>query len=99
MSARHTHRKDTTQDAIVLGLRQVGAGVTSMTSLGGGVADLLVSFRARWFVLEAKSPGGKVRDSQWAWIGEQRAEVHVVDSVEAALEAIGAVQLARETTR
>lgn len=92
-------RIDNNHREIVEALRAAGAGVTSMASLGKGVGDLLVSFRMRWYVIECKSPGGKLTKDECAWIQGQRAAVYVVNSVEDALEAIGAVQLARGDAR
>jgi hypothetical protein len=90
---RRAARVDNNHGEIVKALRGVGATVTSLAAVGQGVGDLLVSYRARWFVLEVKSPGGKLTEDEWVWIGQQRAEVKVVYSVEDALAAIGAVQL------
>ena len=98
MSPYSVHRIDTTQAAMVEAMEQVGAGVTSLTSVGGGVSDLLVSFRATWFVIEAKTPGGKLRPKQWVWIGKQRAPVHICETPEDALIAIGALEPTRRIT-
>lgn len=92
-------RIDTTQPAIVEALRAVGASVQSLASIGRGCPDLLVGYRMRWYVLECKSKGGTLTVDEGAWIMLARAEVRVVYSVEDALEAIGAVQLARGDAR
>lgn len=75
---RRAARIDITQPAIVRALRDAGAVVTSMARLGGGVSDLLVSFRQRWFVMECKAEDGDLNEDQKRWIGEQRAPVYVV---------------------
>ena len=92
MSPRLRPRVDTTHGEIVAALRAVGASVQSLASIGKGCPDVLCSFRMRWYVLELKSPGGKLTPDECDWIQAARAEVHVCDSVEAALAAIGATQ-------
>lgn len=84
-------RIDNTHKEIVKGLRGVGAGVTSMAPLGKGVVDLLVSFRQRWYVIEVKTPGGKLTDDECEWIQKQQAQVGVAYSLEDALRWIGAL--------
>ena len=49
--------------------------------MGQGVADLLVSYRHRWYVIEVKSKGGRLTEDECLWIQDQRAEVVVVDMV------------------
>jgi len=93
MSPRFRARVDLTHAGIVAALRQVGASVQSLASIGHGCPDLLVGYRMRWFVLELKSPGGKLTPDEWDFIAAAQAEVHVVASVDEALEAIGAVAL------
>lgn len=88
---RRRAKVDTTQPGIVLALQQVGASVQSLAPIGKGCPDLLVGYRMRWYVLEVKSPGGTLTVDEGAWITLARARVHVVHSVEQALDAIGAV--------
>lgn len=82
----YARRVDANHPDIVKGLRKLGAGVTSMARLGGGVSDLLVSFRQRWYVMEVKSDEGELSDDQRRWIGEQRAPVYTVRSLEHAIK-------------
>lgn len=99
---RRAARIDATHRSIVDGLRAIGASVTSLAALGGGVADILTSHRGVWHVLEIKSPAGprggdsskgqRLRESQREWIARQRAPVHVVRSLDDALEALGAAR-------
>ena len=81
---------DANQGEIVAALRKIGAAVTPLHAVGNGVADLLVSFRQRWFLFEvkdgAKPPSArKLTEDEERWIGAQRAPVVVVTS---ALEAV-----------
>lgn len=88
---RRRAKVDTNHAEIVRALRDVGASVQSLASVGKGCPDLLVGFRMRWYLLECKSPGGTLTPDEFGFIQAARAEVHVVDSVERALEAIGAI--------
>lgn len=83
---RRAARVDSTQPEIVAALRKIGAQVTYMHQIGGGVPDLLVSFRQRWYVLECKSAGGELNEDQKRWIGLQRAPVYTVKSAQQAVE-------------
>lgn len=77
---RRAARADANQPDIVKALRQIGAAVTPMHTLGRGVPDLLVSYRQRWFVIECKTDKGELTPDQERWIGEQRAPVYTVTS-------------------
>lgn len=74
-------------------LRAAGCAVTQIKAASGqaGVPDLLVSFRGRWYVLELKTPKGKLSPAQQAWHTKQQAPVFVVRTPEEALTAIGLV--------
>lgn len=83
---RRAARIDANQPSIVKAMRQLGAVVTLLHRVGGGVADLLVSWRLQWFVMECKA---KSRDDltpdQIEWIGEQRAAVVIVTTPDEAV--------------
>ncbi len=88
-------RVDENQAEIVAALRRAGAVVTPLHAVGNGVADLLVSFHQRWFLLEvkdgAKSPSRqKLTPDEREWIGRQKAPVHIVTNP---VEAVGVVQM------
>lgn len=51
---RHTAKVDSNQKDLVKQLRDLGAEVQHLHQLGGGVPDILVAFRGRWFVAEIK---------------------------------------------
>lgn len=86
---RRAARVDDNQGAIVAALRRIGAVVTPLHMVGGGVSDLLVSFRQRWLVMEVKDGSlppsrRKLTPDEARWIGEQRAPVYIVtDPLEA----------------
>lgn len=95
---RRAARVDNTHKEIVEALRAVGASVTSLASLGHGVADLLVAYRHRWYAIEVKSKGGTLTEDECRWIQDQRAEVVVAYTPEDALRAIGALEPTRRIT-
>lgn len=96
---RRAARVDNNHGEIVAALRAVGASVQSLASIGRGCPDVLCGYRMRHYLLEIKSPGGRLTEDESRWIAGWRAEVHVVDSVEDALEAIGAVAVTRGDAR
>ena len=82
---RRAARIDDNQPEIVRALRDVGAEVTHLHTVGKGCADLLVSYRQRWFLLEVKDgdkpPSAQaLTDDEKKWIAKQHAPVHIVRS-------------------
>jgi len=93
---RRAAKVDRNQAEIIAALELVGATVTSLAAVGGGVPDLLVAHRKKWHLLEVKD--GKKPPSerqltpdQVKWHAKQQAPVHTVKSVDEALQAIGVV--------
>jgi hypothetical protein len=86
-------RTDSNQSDIVQAMRDLGATVTSMHQLGKGIADLLVSWRQQWFVMEVKaSAKEKLTEDQIDWIGKQRAAVVIITSPDEAVRFLQAVR-------
>ena len=82
---RRAARVDSNQAEIVKAIRKIGAEVTHLHTVGKGVADLLVSFRQRWLVLEVKdgskpASARELTPDEERWIGRQRAPVFIVTS-------------------
>lgn len=88
---RRDARVDANQAEIVEALRQVGAVVFDTHALGGGFLDIAVLFRGAVHLIEIKMPGGKLTPAEQefhdAW--GNSPFVHIVYSMEDALEAIG----------
>lgn len=88
-------RADANQKEVTKALRKIGAAVTPIHVIGKGVADLLVSFRNQWFVLEVKdgtkppSQRTLTQDEQ-DWIAEQKALVAIINSPEEAVRLVSA---------
>lgn len=86
-------KRDGNEGVIIDALRDVGAHVTQLS--GAGVPDLLV-IRDRIYLLEVKNgKSAKLTDKQETWHGQATdyggyTDVHIVRTVNEALQAIGA---------
>lgn len=95
--ARYRAKVDANHTDVVSALRAVGAQVQSLAMVGDGCPDLLVAFRGAWHVLEVKD-GSKPpshrkltpAEEMWLMRFDETAPVFVVNSVDEALEVIGA---------
>jgi len=81
---------DANQPSIVEALRQAGASVTSLASVGNGCPDLLIGIRKVTTVFEvkdgAKPPSKrKLTEAEQDWHNAYRGSVYIVESVEQAL--------------
>lgn len=88
-------RVDANQAEIVESLRKAGCFVQSLATIGKGCPDLMVGHGYKWFVMEvkdgAKAPSArKLTPDEQAWHDRARlfAPVHIVESVEQALQII-----------
>jgi len=82
-------RTDDNQTAIVQALRDAGASVQSLASIGKGCPDLLVARNGRLYLMEIKTDRGRPTKDQGAWMDEWHGTVYIVRSVEQALAVIG----------
>ena len=94
---RYNAKTDANHTDVVTALRSVGAGVQSLAMVGDGCPDLLVAFRGAWHVLEVKDGSKppshrKLTPAEQMWLlrFDELAPVYVVNSVDEALEVIGA---------
>lgn len=92
----YARKVDSNQAEITAALRQVGASVQPIHTLGKGVPDLLVGFRLENFILEikdgAKPPSAqKLTPDETEWHARWRGNVHIVRDADEALKAIGAM--------
>ena len=90
-------KADRTQPEIVKALRQVGATVQHLHTIGKGCPDILVGIRGINVVMEIKdgtlSPSKRVlTDDEKDWHESWRGQVCIVNSVDEALTAIGAIK-------
>lgn len=95
---RRAAKVDANQEQIVAALRAVGATVQTLAAVGKGVPDLLVGYQGKTLLLEVKDgrrPPSERRltEDQLAWHGAWRGgPLAVVDGVDAALRALGAIK-------
>lgn len=92
--ARQRGRVDANHVAVVNALRMAGASVQSLADIGKGCPDLLVAFRGVIYLMEVKD-GSKppwarrMTEDEVTWIANWKAIVHVVTTVDEALDVIG----------
>jgi Holliday junction resolvase len=84
-------RIDANQPEIVKALRKAGASVQHLSAVGQGCPDLLVAVNQQVFLIEVKDGSKipskqKLTPDQVIWHAEWKAEVHVVNSIEGALQ-------------
>ena len=95
---RRAAKVDANQEQIVEALRAVGATVQTLAAVGKGVPDLLVGYQGKTLLLEVKDgrrpPSEKrLTEDQLVWHGAWRGgPLAVVDGVDAALRALGAIK-------
>lgn len=82
-------KTDDPQAEIVAALRDIGATVQPLHTVGAGCPDLLVGLRGVNHLLEVKTPG-RLRLTTWEqnWHEEWRGTVGIVSTVDEALEAV-----------
>ena len=83
------HRTDGNQALIMKALRQAGCSVADTHVVGHGFPDIVVALQGETYLLEIKQPGEQLNDNERCWQAFWRAPVATVDSVEAALAAVG----------
>lgn len=84
-------RTDANQKEIMLCLRNLGATVQSLHTLGRGCPDIIVGWRGRNYLFEIKTTpvGWKLTPDEKKWHNEWRGQVCVVANLEGALAALG----------
>lgn len=90
---RFARKIDANQPAIVEALRKAGCTVEHLHAVGNGCPDLLVAIENQVFLIEvkdgSKAPSAqKLTPDQITWHTEWKAAVHVVNSIEGALNVV-----------
>ena len=75
-------RVDKNHKEIVECLRKLGCCVLSLSAQGKGCPDLLISYQMQLYLVEVKDTGGKLRESQKAFMRSWGSPVYVVRSKE-----------------
>lgn len=86
---RFAAKVDLNQSAIVDALRKVGVSVQSMAAIGKGCPDLVCAKDANVWLIEVKGPKGKLTPDQVEWIGKWQGDVHIIRTVDEALQLVG----------
>ena len=73
-------RVDKNHKEIVECFRKLGCSVLSLSSQGKGCPDLLISYQMQLYLVEVKDIGGKLRESQKAFMWNWGSPVYVVHS-------------------
>ena len=94
---RRASKVDDNQTEVVRALRDAGATVALTHTVGMGFPDAVVGFRDVNYLIEIKDGTKPLRDQELTPFQKEfhsawRGTVHVVNSAEAALKAIGAVK-------
>ena len=90
---RRAAKVDANQAEIVEALRGIGCVVEPLHFVGSGFPDIVVGFRGVNYLFEIKNPeySCKLTKDEQEWHDEWRGQVHVVRSVEEAIECVTAV--------
>ena len=88
---RRGGKPDANQQPIVDALRQIGASVTVISSVGFGTPDLLVGWHGYNFLLKIKVAGKALTPQEMKWASDWRGQVAISESVEDALLFVRAI--------
>jgi Holliday junction resolvase len=86
--SRYARKVDTAQAGIIAALEKVGCNVTDMSGAGNGCPDLFVTRAGTHYVLEVKSPTGKLTPAQVEF-HDKHQPVHLVRTEIEALASVG----------
>ena len=97
---RRFARTDENQPTIVKVLRKHGCDVLILAAVGNGCPDLLVSrpyYPHHYFLLEVKNPDKPIADQQLTpdqveFHAKWKGPIHIVKTVDEALDAVGIVR-------
>ncbi len=97
----YNRKTDANHTTISGALRDVGASVSSLHAVGGGLPDLLVGRSSpcpccgmhypQTYVIEIKTERGTLTKPQLAWRADWRGQLAVVRTIDEALAAVGAI--------
>lgn len=82
-------RVDANHGEIVDALRKVGVSVQSLASIGHGCPDIVCAKGSMTWMVEIKGAKGKLTPDQIKFIGAWRGTVHIVRTVNDALQLVG----------
>ena len=91
--SRWARKTDSNQSDIIKALESVGCTVLDLSRVGQGCPDILVGRADRCYLLEIKSPKGKLNKAQRKFRDTWRGSFAVVRSGQQALEAVGVINV------
>ena len=83
---------DANHHAIVEALRAVGVSVQSLANIGHGCPDIVAAKGSMTWMIEIKSHKGQLTPDQIKFISAWRGTVHIVRSVDDALQLVGVIE-------
>lgn len=83
-------RVDANQRKIVKALREVGAKVQHLHTVGKGCPDILVGYRGVNFLFEIKSENGELTEAERRWHDDWDGDVAIVRDADEAIRYITA---------
>lgn len=86
---RRAAKTDANQKIIVEGLRALGCTVQPLHAVGKGCPDLLVGFHGQNFLLEVKTPSGKMTKDENEWLFQWYGQIAIVRTLDEALNVVG----------
>lgn len=81
---RHRQKVDANQGAIVKAFRDLGASVDLLHTVGGGVPDLAVGVSGLTVLVEVKTDGGRLEESQLDYLESYQGDARVIRTIEGA---------------
>lgn len=86
---RRAAKVDINQTEIVEYLRSIGASVSITSAIGKGFPDLVVGFKGRNYLVEVKTPKGKLTEDQYAFAGNWKGQIAIVRGIVDAADLLG----------
>ena len=81
-------RTDKNQAEIIAGLRELGASIQDLHTVGHGCPDILVAYRWQLYLMEIKSVDGRMTPAEIVWRDNWRGSYYIVHTLEEAIEII-----------
>lgn len=96
MRSRLPHKRDANHAEIATAFEQLGCSVFDSSAMGDGMTDLICATAGQTFLVEIKTPEGKLTPAQEFLIERWRAPIYVVGSTD---DAANTVQKIRRAAR
>ena len=81
---RYAKQRDANEKEIIAALESIGCTVFRMDT----PCDLLCGYRSRNFLIEVKSPGGRLTKAQQDFIPAWKGQIRVLETIDEAIELV-----------